>query len=49
MNGRKQYGGSQEIEWWVIVQMCGDDAYETFAVPTLERCLLGRSISMTRR
>ena len=31
------------------MQICGDDAYETYSVPTPERCLLGRNITMTRR
>ena len=30
-------------------QLCGDADYEKWSVPTPERCLLGRNITMTRR
>ena len=33
----------------LLRQVCQDDQYETWSVPTAERCLLGRNITMTRR
>lgn len=31
------------------LQVCDDDAYETYSIPTPERCLLGRNVTSTRR
>ena len=39
----------QPLLMLVKLQICGDDEYEKFSLPTPERCLLGRNVTSTRR